>query len=181
MRQATYDIITKLDALKVREERSFGYGRVRFGAWVDEDGDGCTNREDVIVGQAQESVSRTNPCQIVSGVWLSLYDNVTVRAPDEIVVDHVVGLGEAWRSGAWDWTDAERNEYLNDIGRAGFVLAVSEASRTEKSGRDPSDWLPKNAAYQCRYLQTWVDMKTVWKLAVDPGERESIAAAAIGC
>ncbi|MEY2426570.1 MAG: hypothetical protein QOI61_2142, partial [Actinomycetota bacterium] len=140
--QAAYDIITKLDALKVRDERPFGYGRYRFGAWVDEDGDGCTNRDDVIISQAQESVSRTNPCEIVSGIWQSLYDGATVNAPDAIVVDHVVGLAEAWRSGARDWTDAERNTYLNDVKRAGFVLAVSDASRTDKDGRDPSDWLP---------------------------------------
>jgi hypothetical protein len=181
VRQAAYDIITKLDALPVREERSFGYSRVRFGPWLDKDGDGCTIRDEIIISQALESVSRTDPCTIISGRWLSLYDNVTVSAPDDVVVDHLVGLSETWRSGAWDWTDARRNAYLNDITHVGSVLAVSAASREAKDGDDPADWIPPNTAFRCQYLQTWVDMKTEWKLSVDPGERESIAAAALDC
>jgi hypothetical protein len=181
VQQSAYDIITKLDKLPVKDERSFGYGRYRYGPWLDKDGDGCTVRDDIIVSQAIQAVRRTNPCNIVSGRWLSLYDNVVVENPDNVRVDHVVGLLEAWRSGAWDWNDARRNAYLNDVEDKGAVLAISRGASDAKNGADPGDWLPSNEAFRCTYLQTWVDIKTKWKLSVDAGERESIAAAALGC
>ncbi len=179
--QETHDIIARLDALPVSEERTFGYARYRFGLWRDDDGDGCTVRDDVIIGQALESASRSNPCRIVSGRWQSPYDNAILVDPDDVSVDHVVSLAEAWRSGAWNWANAQRTAYLNDIGRVGSLLAVSTTSRNAKDARDPSDWLPPNSAFVCEYLRTYVDMKTVWKMSVDAGERESIAAAALGC
>lgn len=181
VRQSGYDIIAKLDRLPVSDENSLGYTRFRFGSWRDDDGDSCTTRDDIMISQAIESVSRNNPCEIISGRWLSPYDAATVTDVAEIRVDHVVSLFEAWKSGAWDWTDDQRNDYLNDIGSAGAILAVSVQSEDEKADRDPSDWMPSSKAFHCRYLQTWVDMKTEWKLSVDAGERESIAAAALDC
>jgi hypothetical protein len=181
VRPEAYDIIAKLDKLPVSDERTLGYARYRYGLWSDEDGDGCTTRDDLIVSQAVEAVRRTDPCRIVSGHWLSPYDNATIDNPDEVRVDHVVGLYEAWKSGAYKWTDAQRNAYLNDVKDKGAVLAVSRISAEDKDGRDPADWLPTNEAFRCDYLQTWVDLKTAWKLSVDAGERESIAGAALNC
>lgn len=181
MPQSAYDIITKLDKLPVSDERSLGYARYRFGLWADTDGDGCTVRDDFIVDQAIEAVRRTDPCEIVTGRWLSPYDGASIENPDDIRVDHVVGLYEAWKSGAYKWTDAQRNAYLNDVRDKGAVLAVSRMASEDKDGRDPADWLPTSEGFRCRYLQTWVDIKTVWKLSVDAGERESIAAAALNC
>lgn len=179
--ESAYDIISKLDKLPVRDERPLGYARYRFGLWADEDGDGCTTHDDVVVTQAIEAVRRTDPCRIVSGRWLSPYDNAAIENPDDIDVDHVVSLVEAWESGAYKWTDEQRNAYLNDLSDPTAILAVSSISEDDKDNRDPADWVPTNVDYRCRYLQTWVDVKTVWKLSVDAGERESIAAAALNC
>jgi hypothetical protein len=179
--QSAYDIINKLDALPVRDEHTLGYTRYRFGLWRDDDGDGCDARTEVLIKQAVEIVSRSAPCDVVAGEWHSLYDDVMVDDPDSMAVDHVVGLYEAWKSGAWNWTDAQRNNYLNDLKTLNAMLAVSEAAVKDKAGRDPKEWVPTNHAFQCQYLQTWVDVKTAWKLAVDAGERESIAAAALNC
>jgi hypothetical protein len=179
--QSAYDIINKLDALPVRDEYQLGYSRYRFGLWRDDDNNGCTSRDEVLVRDAVESVSRTKPCDIVAGEWRSLYEDAVVNDPDAMTVDHVVGLWETWKSGGWDWTDAQRNDYLNDLETRNVMLAVSKAALKDKAGADPKDWLPPNVAFRCQYLQTWVDVKTAWKLAVDAGERESIAAAALNC
>ncbi|MEY2472952.1 MAG: hypothetical protein QOK28_2281 [Actinomycetota bacterium] len=179
--KSAYDIITKLDALPVRDEHTLGYGRYRFGAWRDDDGDGCTSNYDVLIDQGKDVVSRKNPCDIVSGEWRSPYDAAAINDPAAIVVDHVVGLYEAWKSGAYNWTDSDRNDYLNDMKIVNAILAVSKTSQQNKAGRDPKDWLPSNQAFRCPYLQTWVDVKTKWNLSVDAGERESIAAAALNC
>jgi len=135
----------------------------------------------VLVKQAVEFVRGTQACDIASGKWRSPYDDAIVGDPNAITVDHVVGLYEAWKSGAYQWTDAQRNDYLNDVKTLGALLAVSRASQQSKAGHDPKDWLPPNDAFRCPYLQTWVDVKTAWKLSVDAGERESIAAAALNC
>jgi hypothetical protein len=180
--KSAYDIITKLDALQVKDEyMGGGYARYRYGAWRDDDGDGCTTPYDVLIDQGKDVVHRTNPCDIVSGEWHSLYDNVIIDSSDQMTIDHVVGLYEAWKSGAWNWTDVQRNNYLNDLKTLSAIMAVSKSAQHDKNGRDPKDWLPPFEPVRCRYLQTWVDVKTVWKLSVDPGERESIAAAALNC
>ena len=179
--KSAYNIINKLDALPVKDEHTLGYGRYRYGLWRDDDGDGCNVRDDVVIKQGTDVVNQTNPCNIVSGTWLSLYDKATLEDPDAITVDHVVGLYEAWKSGAWQWTDAQRNNYLNDVRILNSVLAVSKESQTAKAGNDPKNWLPSNEGFRCAYLQAWVDVKTAWKLSVDAGERESVAAAALNC
>ncbi len=179
--QSAYDIINKLDALPVRDEHTVGYARYHYGAWRDEDGNGCTTNYDVLIQQGSGVVHRTSPCDIVSGEWHSLYDDTMVEDPDSIAVDHVVGIYESWKSGAYNWTDEERNDYLNDVKDALAILAVSKTSQGKKAGRDPKDWLPANQAFRCRYLQTWVDIKTQWKMSVDAGEREAIAGAALNC
>src|SRR5205085_9137113 len=89
--QSAYDIIAKLDKLPVSDERPLGYARYRFGLWADEDGDGCTTRDDFIVNQAIEAVRRTDPCRIVSGHWLSPYDSASISNPEDVKADHVVG------------------------------------------------------------------------------------------
>jgi hypothetical protein len=179
--KSAYNIINELDALPVRDEHRSGYARFTYGAWRDADGDGCTDNYDVLIDQGKDVVNTATPCAIVSGSWHSPYDDATIEDPDAIVVDHVVGLYEAWKSGAYSWTDAQRNAYLNDVKTVNAILAVSKASQQNKAGRDPKDWMPSNEAFRCRYLQTWVDVKTEWKLSVDAGERESIAAAALNC
>jgi hypothetical protein len=180
--QSAYDIITKLDALPVRDEHALGYARYRYGAWRDDDANGCSSYYDTLIDQGTGVVHRTNPCDIVSGEWHSLYDDVLVQDPDAVGVDHVVGLYESWKSGAYAWTDAQRNDYLNDVKLVhAAMLAVSRQSQSNKAGRDPKDWMPSNQAFRCQYLQTWVDVKTAWNLSVDAGERESIAAAALNC
>ena len=179
--KSAYDIITKLNALDVEDEHAFGYTRAGYGSWRDEDKDGCTTPYDVVIDQGIDVVVKKNPCGIASGEWHSLYDDVLVQSPDDIAVDHVVSLYESWKSGAWKWTDAQRNDYLNDMKNVNAILAVSRVSQKNKAARDPKDWLPAYQAYRCRYLQTWVDVKTQWKLSVDPGEREAIAGAALNC
>ena len=61
------------------------------------------------------------------------------------------------------------------------MLVVSPGSNTTRADQDPGNWLPSNESYRCDYLRSWVYLKTIYKLSVDPGERESIAASALHC
>jgi hypothetical protein len=174
-------MITKLDALSVQEEHPAGYAASHFGFWRDDDADGCNTGHEVLVQQAAEVSVKSPGCRVVSGKWNSPYDGIIVNDPADIAVDYLVSLQETWESGAWQWTDQKRNDYLNDLKQARLMLAVSATSRQDKNQRDPTDWLPPNQNFRCDYLKSWIDVKTAWKLSVDASERESIAAASLNC
>lgn len=175
------ELIAELEKLAVEDEHTDGYRRGRFGFYKDPDRDNCDTREEVVIAEATDLVMHTPTCTIQSGTWLSLFDGQTVNRPDRLKTTHLVSLEETWESGAWMWDDRTRNAYLNDLEHAETLLAVSIVSADERDGKDPGSWLPSNEDYRCDYLKTWVYLKTLYKLSVDPGERESIAAAALRC
>ena len=41
--------------------------------------------------------------------------------------------------------------------------------------------MPPNQSYVCDYIRAWINVKSAWKLTVDPGEREWLAQKALGC
>ena len=45
-------------------------------------------------------------------------------------------LAEAWRSGAWAWTAAQRMEFANDLDDSRTLLAVTASLNRSKSDRD---------------------------------------------
>jgi len=86
-------------------EQQSGYDRDLFAEYLDVDGDGCDTRDEVLMA---ESLIRPTPlagCSDVEGRWRSRYDGEIVGSSEELEVDHVVSLKEAWDSGAWAWTD----------------------------------------------------------------------------
>lgn len=174
-------LIADLDKLAVSDEHPSGFRLARFGFWSDADGDGCTTPSEILMEQSTAPTRRTATCRVISGRWESPYDGLVITEGRDIAVDHVIALEEAWQSGAWKWNDRERNAFLNDLDNAGALLAVSARVNDEKGHKDPGQWLPPVAAFRCAYLRIWVDLKATWELAVDPGERESIAASALSC
>ena len=90
--------------------------------------------------------------------------------PAALEVDHVVALKEAWDSGAWQWDDARRAEFANDLVDARTLRAVTAASNQSKGEADPSNWLPPNEAFVCTYLADWIAIKARWELSMDQSE-----------
>jgi hypothetical protein len=54
------------------------------------------------------------------------------------------------------------------------LIAVSAASNRSKGDKDPSQWLPKNSAYTCTYVVSWLQVKYRWSLTVDEAEKIKI-------
>ncbi|MBA2610011.1 MAG: HNH endonuclease [Actinobacteria bacterium] len=175
------EVIAALDKLAVADEHSQAGKYGRFGYWRDDDKDGCNTRAEVLIAESSETVERTVACRILRGKWLSPYDNAVLTDPIEVAIDHVVTITEAWESGAWQWTDIQRNDYVNDLEHPDFLVAVSNAIKDTKGDKDPGEWLPPVETYRCDYLRAWVHLKTVYKMSVDPGEREAIAVGALHC
>lgn len=160
-----------LSEVRIAEELSDkGYDRGLFVHWIDADADGCGTRCEVLAAEQRSD-----------GTWLSVYDNVTTADPAEFDVDHVVALGEAWRSGAADWDPGRRTAFANDLDEPRALVAVSASSNRSKSDRDPSSWLPPNAADRCDYITGWMAVKLKWDLAVDPIEFTALQNIAEAC
>ncbi|MDF1598018.1 MAG: lamin tail domain-containing protein [Acidimicrobiia bacterium] len=167
-------VLDLLAAIPVALETPAGYDRDLFEVWSDEDGDGCDTREEVLLRDAVESPSVGSGCDVGTGLWFSVYDGVWLDHAQQLQVDHVVALKEAWDSGAREWDRSRRVAFGNDLTSSLTLIAVSSASNQDKGDADPSNWLPPNEGDVCRYIAAWVVIKATWELSMDPSEHGRI-------
>ncbi len=178
---------TQLAALAVipRPAISKDYRRAAFGdAWTDTDGNGCNQRDDVLLRDVLKSqpyrVGQQRGCDhdVLSWSWLDPYvgDTVTLtdaKAQGQLVqIDHIVALSVAWRYGARAWTDARRLAFANDLRD---LLAVGGDTNEKNSGSDASQWHPTRGA-QCGFAVRYVTVKAAYALPTDQAEQQSLRA-----
>lgn len=168
-------------ALTVAAEVNQGYDRELFRYGVDEDGNGCDTRSEVLLAESTVAPTVAGDCEIGSGQWYSYYENVTYVDASVVEVDHLVPLAEAWGSGAHGWAPATRQAFANDLGDPRTLTAVGRAVNQDKGAQDIAGWLPPFADAQCRYLQDWVAVKTRWRLSVDEAEKTALQTLTAGC
>jgi hypothetical protein len=160
-----------LQTIRVENEYQVGYDRALFDHWRDIDGDGCDSRDQVL---KRDSISlpQVDPvnCNVIAGDWVSPYDGSKWSNPSDIDIDHVVALKEAWDSGAWAWSAAQRKAFANDTSDSRTLLAVTDSVNQSKSDKDPSNWLPPLQSYTCTYLGNWIAVKVRWSLSMDSSE-----------
>ena len=160
-----------LQTVRVENEYQVGYDRALFEHWRDIDGDGCDSRDQVL---KRDSISlpQVDPvnCNVIAGDWVSPYDGAKWSNPSDIDIDHVVALKEAWDSGAWAWSAAQRKAFANDTSDSRTLLAVTDSVNQSKSDKDPSNWLPPLQSYTCTYLGNWIAVKVRWSLSMDSSE-----------
>jgi hypothetical protein len=160
-----------LSTITVQNEYKTGYSRSLFKHWIDANGNGCDTREEVLIAESQSKAQvDAYGCKVIEGDWLSPYDNVMHTNPSELDIDHMVPLKEAWDSGAWSWTSAQRQTFANDLSDARALIAVTAGQNRSKSDKDPSNWIPPQKSYTCTYLSEWVAIKAHWKLSMDQSE-----------
>ena len=160
-----------LQTVRVENEYQVGYDRALFEHWRDIDGDGCDSRDQVL---KRDSISlpQVDPvnCNVIAGDWVSPYDGAKWTNPSDIDIDHVIALKEAWDSGAWAWSAAQRRAFANDTSDSRTLLAVTDSVNQSKSDKDPSNWLPPLQSYTCTYLGNWIAVKVRWSLSMDSSE-----------
>ncbi|MFF5130180.1 HNH endonuclease family protein [Streptomyces syringium] len=170
---------TYLGELTVKSEGSMdGYSRTKFPHWSSQGG-ACNTRE-VVLKRDGEDVQQDSKCAAVEGRWVSPYDGATWEDAQDIDIDHLVPLAQAWRSGANTWTTAQRQAFANDLTRS-QLIAVTDRVNQAKGDKDPAQWMPPLASYACTYSQMWVTVKHHYKLTVDPAEKNKLAAVLKGC
>lgn len=177
----------QLRDLRIRPRKDApDYDRREFGeAWADVDNNGCDTRNDVLARDLENVRYRRGArCIVASGTLHDPYVGVTIdyqRGPDTsplVQIDHVVALGDAWRSGAWRWTPSERQEFANDPTN---LLAVQGQANQDKESSRADQWLPPRQEFWCDYVTRQIQVKYEWDLSVTPSEREAMIRALSTC
>ena len=161
-----------------------GYARAQFGpAWADTDRDGCDQRNQVL-GRDLTAVTKRGRCVVVSGVLRDPYTGATVPflrgtlTSDDVQIDHVVALSNAWQTGAQALDVYHREMIANDPLN---LLAVDGPTNQSKGDGDAATWLPPAKGYRCAYVARQVAVKTRYKLWVTAAERDAIGRVLADC
>jgi hypothetical protein len=156
------------------ESHSTTYSRTYFRHWIDANGDCQDTRTEVLIAESRVPPTFSTRCTVARGRWVSWYDGATWTYPADVDIDHVVALKEAWESGAWSWTAANRQRFANDLGYAWTLDAITDNVNASKGERDPAEWLPPLPSVYCSYAIHWAAVKYRWRLGVDSTERATL-------
>ncbi|GAA3123583.1 HNH endonuclease family protein [Nonomuraea salmonea] len=164
---------TELGAITVAEEsHADTYNRRKsFIHWARVEGQ-CDARELVLIRDG-ENVETDASCKPVSGRWVSPYDGGEWTDPQDLDIDHMVPLKQAWVSGAWAWTQDKREAFANSLDDS-QLWAVTDNVNQSKADKDPARWKPPLEAFYCEYARSWIDVKHDWGLSMQPSEKEAL-------
>lgn len=174
----------QLAELRVRPAGSMaGYSREKFVHWSDAteygwtlpagtpDPESCDARDAALIRDGRGEVVRSG-CHVERGTWLDPYTGRTYHSPSDIDIDHVVALGNAWRSGASSWTAPRRERFANV---PMDVLSVEDNANQSKGDSGPEAWKPPRPAYHCTYARKWIGIKHNWSLSVTRPEKSALS------
>ena len=157
-----------------------GYSRSQFGpAWSDVNRNGCDTRNDILKRDLTEIVYRakTRDCVVESGVLQDPYSGETINfvrgniSSMDVQIDHVVALSNAWQTGAFKLTKAERTALANDPLN---LFAVKGRLNSQKSDGDAATWLPPFKSFRCAYVAQQIAVKDKYSLWVTAPEKSAI-------
>ena len=169
-----------------------GYDRALFGqAWsddVDVEGghNGCDTRNDILRRDLTDLVIKpnTNGCVALSGTLFDEYTGDTVpflrgqTTSDDVQIDHVVALADAWQKGAQQLTIERRRDLANDPVN---LQAVEGPVNQSKGSGDAATWLPPEKSYRCTYVARQITVKSTYGLWVTQAEHDAMAGVLAEC
>ena len=178
--------LAALAALRVKGRAPMtGYARSQFGpAWSDDNDEpfghnGCDTRNDILRRDLHATVIKdnTNGCVALSGRLDDPYAAIAIAfvrgasTSSQVQIDHVVALGDAWQTGAQQWTGRQRQNLANDPMN---LLAVDGSANEQKGDSDAASWLPANKSFRCTYVARQVAVKVRYGLWVTQAEGAAI-------
>jgi len=181
--QPTGDAASALETLEVKGRApKTGYAREQFGdGWSE--ANGCDTRNIILARDLTEVVTN-DKCQVTSGILDDPYTGEIIHfqrgsgTSDDVQIDHVVALSDAWQKGAQGLSPERREALANDSLE---LLAVDGKANQQKSDGDASTWLPPNKAFRCQYVSRQVAVKKKYSLWVTAAEKEAISRVLTGC
>lgn len=160
-----------------------GYTRAAFsGSWGVIMG--CDVRNFILARDLTDVIFVPNSCKVASGRLADPYTAAIImflRGPetsDDIQIDHVVALSDAWQKGAQSLTSIERYALANDPLN---LLAVQGDANQAKGDSDAATWLPPNKSYRCLYIARQIAVKTKYSLWVTRSEHDAMAKVLSDC
>lgn len=151
------------------------YSRDQFGGgWGSRAG--CDTRN-IILHRDLTKVAVNEKCQVTSGILSDPYTGKMITftrgaaTSDDIQIDHVVALSNAWQTGAQQLSAQRREELANDPLE---LLAVDGPANQQKSDGDAATWLPPNKVFRCQYVARQVAVKKKYALWVTQAEKDAI-------
>ena len=163
-------LIAPLDAARPAYERDL------FFEGADLDGDCVRTRHEVLQQEAL-TYSMTG-CLVTAGSWFDPFTAQHFSDPTDLEVDHVVALADAWRSGAWRWTDSQREMFSNDVTN---LNAVKAEENSRKSDNGPARYRPANDAQLCAYLVQYGTVKVAYRLSITQADFDAVRSGLAGC
>jgi hypothetical protein len=158
-----------------------GYDRELFGSgWGDPDRNGCDARNDVLARDLSGETFKpgTRDCVVAAGTLADPYSGRAIAfvrgqdTSDDVQIDHVVAVSDAWQKGAQGWTAQKRVAFYNDPLN---LLAVDGPLNLQKGDGDAATWLPPNRSYRCAYVARQVAVKAGYGVWVTEAERTAMA------
>jgi hypothetical protein len=135
-------------------------------------------RNYILARDMSQVVYLSPSCKVASGTLHDPYTGKTIlfmRGPEtsnDVQIDHVVALSDAWQKGAQALTGAQRNALANDPLE---LLAVDGATNQKKGDGDAATWLPPNKAFRCEYVARQIAVKKKYSLWVTRSEYDAMA------
>lgn len=174
------------DALKTLEIKGrapkTGYSRSQFGdGWLVSGG--CDTRN-IILHRDLSNTTVNDQCKVLSGLLNDPYTGHVIQfqrgdaTSDDVQIDHVVALSNAWQTGAQQLSDEKRIELANDPLE---LLAVDGPANQQKSDSDAATWLPPNRAFRCQYIARQIAVKQKYHLWVTQPEYDGMMRVLAGC
>jgi len=173
-------------AVKGRAPKT-GYSREQFGqTWADVDRNGCDTRNDMLKRDLKEIVYKvkTRNCVVLSGTLLDRYSGETINfvrgnvTSMEVQIDHVVALSNAWQTGAFKLSIAQRTALANDSMN---LFAVKGRLNSQKGDGDAATWLPPLKSFRCAYVAQQIAVKAKYSLWVTAPEKEAMVRILSSC
>lgn len=167
-------IVGTLDHLKAAPAAKVAYKRSEWKHWV---GYPCDTRAKVLKSQGKNVKTDPATCRVLSGTWVSPYDNKTVTNPRSLDIDHVIPLGYAAAHGGQAWNAAKKQQFANDTSQ---LLAVTAHENRSKGDSGPADYMPRKE-FRCAYSQIWVRTAAKYGVSISSADKSALRAGLLTC
>jgi hypothetical protein len=173
-------------AVKGRAPKT-GFSRDQFGSpWADVDRNGCDTRNDILKRDLINITFKagTRSCVVETGVLLDRYSGETITfvrgqaTSQDVQIDHVVALSNAWQTGAFKLTEDQRKALANDPLN---LFAVKGRLNSQKSDGDAATWLPPLKSFRCSYVAQQIAVKAKYLLWVTQPEKAAMVGILTKC